>query len=138
MTGGVGFSTETSRSWTVTSNGDINSDMASYGWSLGDVGFFGFKFMDNNGNFYYGWGEIDIHGATGGFNVGRGFTVTQAYYNDTPDTPIAVGDTGAAGVPEIDPAGAGSVLSLVMGSLAMLERRRLRRKQDSDAATVSA
>ena len=44
-----------------------------------------------------------------------------------------------AAVPEIDPASAGSVLSLVMGSLAMLERRRLRRLKAAEGdATVSA
>ena len=65
--------------------------------------------------------------------------MTEAYYNDSPDASITVGDKGAASVPEIDPASAGSVLSLVMGSLAMLERRRLRRaKAAAGDATVSA
>jgi hypothetical protein len=73
--------------------------------------------------------------------VGRGFTLTEAYYNTTPNTSIQVGDTGGSpsSVPEIDPASAGSVLSLVMGSLAMLERRRLRRAKAAEGdATVSA
>ena len=73
--------------------------------------------------------------------VTSGFAFTQASYNTTPDASIQVGDTGGSpsSVPEIDPASAGSVLSLVMGSLAMLERRRLRRAKAAEVdATVSA
>jgi hypothetical protein len=72
---------------------------------------------------------------------GQGYTLTEAYYNTTPDASIQVGDTGGSpsSVPEIDPASAGSVLSLVMGSLAMLERRRLRRAKAAEGdAAVSA
>ena len=73
--------------------------------------------------------------------MGRGFTFTEAYYNTTPAASIQVGDTGGSpsSVPEIDPGSAGSVLSLVMGSLAMLEHRRLRRSKAAEGdATVSA
>jgi hypothetical protein len=63
---------------------------------------------------------------------GQGFTFLQAYYNDVAGAPIAVGH-----VPEIDPAAAGSVFSLVMGSLAMLERRRKRRETAPSASTAS-
>jgi len=73
--------------------------------------------------------------------VTSGFAFTQAYYNSTVGGSIQVGDIGGSpsSVPEIDPASAGSVLSLVMGSLAMLERRRLRRsKKVASDATVSA
>ena len=69
------------------------------------------------------------------------FTFTEAYYNATPDALIQVGDTGGSpsSVPEIDPISAGSVLSLVIGSLAMLERRRLRRSKAAEGdATVPA
>jgi len=37
--------------------------------------------------------------------------------------------SGPSGVPEIDPAGIASVLSLVVGSLGIAERRRLARKR---------
>jgi len=37
-----------------------------------------------------------------------------------------LGTTGSAAVPEIDPAGIGSVLALVTGALGLLERRRLK------------
>jgi hypothetical protein len=125
---------------TITTDGAIGGEAGAQGWAIGDIGYFGFKFSNGSG-VHYGWGQINIHGATGGFVAGQGFTLTQAYYNTTPDASIQVGDTGGSpsSVPEIDPASAGSVLSLVMGSLALLERRRLRRAKAAECdATVSA
>jgi hypothetical protein len=124
----------------MTASGNINRDVGAQGWAMGDTGYFGFKFSNTSG-VHYGWGQINIHGTTGGYSVGQGYTLTEAYYNDTPDASIQVGDTGGSpsSVPEIDPASAGSVLSLVMGSLALLERRRLRRAKAAEGdATVSA
>jgi hypothetical protein len=106
----------------MTRFGNIGGAAAGNGWTLGDIGYFGFKFTNSSG-VHYGWGQINIHGVTSGFVQGQGFTLTEAYYNGVAGAPIAVGDRGTA-VPEIDPASAGSVLSLVIGSLAMLERRR--------------
>jgi hypothetical protein len=118
----------------ITSNGAIAGSAGAQGWAIGNTGYFGFKFS-NGSNVHYGWGQMSITGTP----VGQGFTLTEAYYNDTPGASITVGDKGAASVPEIDPASAGSVLSLVMGSLAMLERRRLRRAKAAEGdATVSA
>ena len=125
---------------TITSSGAIGGDASEQGWAIGNTGYFGFKFSNTSG-VHYGWGQINIHGATGGFVAGQGYTLTQAYYNSTPNASIQVGDTGGSpsSVPEIDPASAGSVLSLVMGSLAMLERRRLRRAKATEGdTTVSA
>ena len=107
----------------ITSSGAAAADVARGGWAIGDVGYFGFRFS-NAGGVHYGWGQLDLHGTAGGFLEGQGFTITDAYYESTPGASIAVGDTGASAVPEIDPASAGSVMSLVIGSLAMLERRR--------------
>jgi len=124
----------------MTKSGAIGDDVSAQGWALGDTGYFGFKFSNTSG-VHYGWGQINIHGTTGDFSLGQGFTLTEAYYNDTVGASIQVGDTGGSpsSVPEIDPASAGSVLSLVMGSLAMLERRRLRRAKAAEGdATVSA
>ena len=124
----------------ITTSNSIGSNAGTQGWALGDTGYFGFKFSNTSG-VHYGWGQINIHGTTGGYSIGQGYTFTAAYYNDTPDASITVGDTGGSpsSVPEIDPASAGSVLSLVMGSLAMLERRRLRRAKAAEGdATVSA
>ncbi len=118
----------------MTSYGGIDPIAGAQGWAIGNTGYFGFKFSNGSG-VHYGWGQINITGTP----VGQGYTLTEAYYDDTPDASITVGDKGAASVPEIDPASAGSVLSLVMGSLAMLERRRLRRAKAAEGdATVLA
>jgi hypothetical protein len=120
----------------ITDNGNIDIDVGAQGWAIGDTGYFGFKFSNTSG-VQYGWGQISITGTP----TGQGYTLTQAYYNDTVGGSIQVGDTGGSpsSVPEIDPASAGSVLSLVMGSLALLERRRLRRAKAAEGdATVSA
>ena len=120
----------------ITSYGGIDPIAGAQGWAIGDTGYFGFKFSNTSG-VHYGWGQINITGTP----VGQGYTLTEAYYNDTVGASIEVGDTGGSpsSVPEIDPASAGSVLSLVMGSLAMLERRRLRRAKAAEGdATVSA
>jgi len=121
----------------MTRYGTIGSAAAGNGWALGDIGFFGFKFTIGS-DVHYGWGQIDIHGVTGGFVQGQGFTLTEAYYESDGGDSIVVGNRGNTAVPEIDPASAGSVLALVMGSLAMLERRRMRRAADASATTVSA
>ena len=120
----------------MTRFGNIGDAAASNGWTLGDIGYFGFKFTIGSG-VHYGWGTINFHGVTGGFVQGQGFTLTEAYYNGIAGAAIAVGDRGTA-VPEIDPASAGSVMSLVIGSLAMLERRRKLRAADASPTTVSA
>lgn len=135
---GFTFFSHINKSISITRQNDIGLDADVNGWANGDIGYFGFKFSNTSG-VHYGWGQIDIK-STGSFSyVGQAYTFTEAYYNDTPDASIKVGDTGAASVPEIDPASAGSVLSLVMGSLAMLERRRLRRSKAAEGdATVSA
>ena len=109
----------------------------SGGWSLGDIGFFGFKFTIGS-DVHYGWGTISIHGVTGGFVQGQGFTLTEAYYESDGGDSIVVGNRGNTAVPEIDPASAGSVLALVMGSLAMLERRRMRRAAEASPTAASA
>ena len=130
----------TARRASITFNGSAASGAQPAGWATGDTGYFGFKFSNTSG-VHYGWGQMNLHGTTGGYSVGQGYTLTQAYYNSTPDASIQVGNTGGSpsSVPEIDPASAGSVLSLVMGSLAWLERRRLRRAKAAEGdATVSA
>ena len=140
MTAGYKFFSNDQRGISITTNGRIGGDAGADGWALGDIGYFGFKFSNASG-IHYGWGQANVHGATGGYSVGQGFTFTEAYYNTTPNASIQVGDTGGSpsSVPEIDPASTGSVLSLVMGSLAMLERRRLRRAKAAEGdATVSA
>jgi hypothetical protein len=117
---------------TVTYQGAVDADAQAGGWAQGDIGYFGFKFTKTSG-VHYGWGQANMHGATGGFVIGQGFTFTDAYYEGVAGAAIAVGV-----VPEPDLASAGSVLSLVIGSLAILKRRRMRRAADASTATVFA
>jgi len=118
----------------ITSDGVIAINAFDGGWAIGDTGYFGFKFSNTSG-VHYGWGQASITGTP----TGQGYTLTEAYYESDDGDSITVGNRGITAVPEIDPASAGSVLSLVMGSLAMLERRRLRRAKAAEGdATVSA
>ena len=118
----------------ITSFGFIGGDAFAGGWAMGNTGYFGFKFSNTSG-VHYGWGQISFTGTP----TGQGFTLTEAYYESDDGDSITVGNRGITAVPEIDPASAGSVLSLVMGSLAMLERRRLRRSKAAEGdAAVSA
>jgi len=133
MTGSFKFLNAAQNYISITNVGAIGYDAGAQGWAMGDIGFFGFKFTNSSG-VHYGWGQINIHGATGGLVIAQGFTLTDAYYNSVAGAPIAVGDTGSTAVPEIDPAAAGSVMSLVIGSLAMLERRRKLRGSAADTA----
>jgi len=48
-----------------------------------------------------------------------------------------VPDTGVTAVPEIDPSGLAIALSLVMGSVAMLEQRRRKRAAAAVTAAVT-
>ncbi len=76
----------------ITYDRSIGSISAG-GFTEGVAGFFGFKFT-SGANTYYGWAEMIVV-PTGDF----GYEITRAYYNNTPGTTIAVGDTGAT-VPE--------------------------------------
>ena len=126
MTGGFKFNSAGGGP-TVTLDGQIGT-IGTQGWAVGDTGYFGFQFTASDGH-HFGWGQMQITGSP----KGQGFTFLQAYYNDVAGAPIAVGH-----VPEIDPAAAGSVFSLVMGSLAMLERRRMRRAAEASPTAASA
>ena len=126
MTGGFKFNSAGGGP-TVTLDGHIGS-IGTQGWALGDIGYFGFQFTARDGH-HFGWGQIEITGSP----QGQGYTITKAYYDNVPGASIAVGV-----VPEIDPASAGSVISLVMGSLAMLERRRMRRAADASTPPAAS
>ena len=70
---------------------------------------------------------------------GTDFQFYSAAYESTPGLAINAGDTGSAAVPEIDPSGLASAMSLVMGSVAMLEQRRRKRAAvAAESATVTA
>jgi hypothetical protein len=88
----------------------------------------GFKTAEGN----YGWLEVTWNSSTPQFEI-----FGAAYESDV-GVAIKAGDTGsAAAVPEIDPNGLASALSLVMGSAAMLEQRR-RKRAALAAAAVTA
>jgi hypothetical protein len=93
-------------------------------------GYLGFLSSGDDGegtNGVYGWIKATWDGTD--------FQLYSAAYESTPGVAIKAGDTGsAAAVPEIDPSGLASALSLVMGSAAMLEQRRRKR---AAAATVA-
>lgn len=74
----LGFSTYSSSLIYIGSN--MN------GWSLGDTGYFGFKFS-SDGNTHYGWAEMTISVAS------LQATINQAWYNDTPGGAVTVGVT---------------------------------------------
>ena len=88
--------------------------------------YVGFKTAQGN----YGWLEVTWSGSLGQFQIFSGA------YESVVGVSIAAGDTGTP-VPEIDPSSFGSALSLVMGSLAMLEHRRRKREESVAAATVA-
>ena len=88
--------------------GDISPD-------FGADSYLGFRTAQGN----YGWMEATWNGTD--------FQFYSAAYEDVVGASIVAGDTGSVAVPEIDPNGLASALSLVMGSAAMLEQRRRKR-----------
>lgn len=92
---------------------------------FGPGSYVGFKTVGGN----YGWLEVTWSSSLEQFQIYSGA------YEDVAGVAIKAGDTGA--VPEIDPNSFGSALSLVMGSLAVLEHRR-RKRAEHDSATAVA
>lgn len=97
----------------MTFNG-VNSQTVEYAAGAGQ---FGFRFSSNSDTFY-GWGSLVIDGTP----AGQGFTITEAYYNNTPGGAIAVGAVPQA-VPE--PAGI-ALLALGAAGVAAWRARRAR------------
>jgi len=76
-------------------------------------------------------GEAQLRWGTGDDESSAGYWAFDGFwYESDPDYPLSGPDGWvigtAASVPEIDPAGMGSVLGLVCGALGLLERRRVR------------
>jgi PEP-CTERM motif len=91
-------------------NNGLGSDAAAQGWTLNTPGYFGFRFT-SGANTHYCWARMTI--STGGF------TINEAYYDDTPGQAIAV---GALPIPE--PASAAALLGLGAAGIAAWRRRR--------------
>jgi len=89
-------------------------------------GYFGVRFPDGSGGWNYGWVDVQWLGGNTRFGM--------AAVETTLNTPILAGQTSA--VPEIDPASAGSAMSLVAGVLAMVEQRRRRRAVPATSAVA--
>ena len=58
--------------------------LSTGGWSVGDTGYFGFKFT-SSGNTHYGWAEMTLSSSS------VQATINEAWYNDTPDGAVTVG-----------------------------------------------
>ena len=67
-------------SGTITTGGSLSPG----GWSVGDTGYFGFKFT-SSGNTHYGWAEMTLSSSS------LQATINEAWYNDTPDGAVTVG-----------------------------------------------
>jgi hypothetical protein len=91
--------------------------------NFGDGSYLGFKTSQGN----YGWLKATWDGTN--------FQLYSGAYESVVGVSIKAGDTGSSPVPEIDPSGLASAMSLVMGSVAMLEQRRRKR---AAVAAVSA
>ncbi len=95
--------------------------------AFGNNSYLGFRTSQGN----YGWIKATWNGTDT-------FQLYSAAYESTPGVAIVAGDSGTA-VPEIDPSGLASAMSLVMGSVAMLEqRRRKRAAAAAESAAVTA
>ena len=93
--------------------------------NFGPNSFLGFK--DELGR--YGYIETTWNSTTNEFQI-----FSAAYESDVG---VGIMTPGAASVPEIDPSGLASALSLVMGSAAMLEQRRRKRAAVAAAAVTA-
>lgn len=85
-----------------------------------------------------GFGNGGVYGWIKATWDGTNFQFYSAAYESTPGLAIHAGDTGIAPVPEIDPSGLASTMSLVIGSAAMLEQRRRKRAAVAVTAAVTA
>ena len=108
--------------------GNKQSFSNSYGQSavFGANSYLGFKTSQGN----YGWLKATWDGTN--------FELYSGAYESVVGASINAGQTSSAPVPEIDPSGLASAMSLVMGSVAMLEQRRRKRAAAAVTAAVTA
>ena len=125
FSGGVSIGSSFTGTWAT------NFSPTSYFKYYGDISpnfgansYLGFRTAQGN----YGWMEATWDGTD--------FQFYSAAYEDVVGASIVAGATGSVAVPEIDPSGLASALSLVMGSAAMLEQRRRKRAAVAVAAVT--
>jgi hypothetical protein len=95
--------------------------------NFGADSYLGFKTSQGN----YGWLKATWDGTN--------FQLYSGAYESVVGASIKAGQTSSAAVPEIDPSGLASAMSLVMGSVAMLEQRRRKRAAVvAESAAVTA
>jgi sulfatase modifying factor 1 len=130
--------------YSVTQSGDYDAEqnyLTDVGVFSGSGSFYGT--FDQSGNVYQ-WNDLDgsdvpYRGIRGGYwnNDVNAFCLSSSFgivglppsYEDAAlGFRLASPVSGPSPVPEIDPAGMGSVLALVTGALGLLERRRLKSK----------
>jgi hypothetical protein len=94
-------------------------------WPATTIGFAGFRYYDASNQPHYGWIRLSLQGI-GGNNPAPQATLTAVdwAYEDTPNTPIPAGDTGAAIIPE---PGTLALAALAAGAVGVCALRR--RKQ---------
>ena len=107
-------------------SGLIGPGAADGGWSVGETGFFGFKFT-SGADTHFGWGELNISGSP----IGSGYTILRAYYETTPGASIKVGDTegGNGTVPEPS-----TLAMFALGAAGVTLARRRRKQQQAEVA----
>jgi|GEM_PF-4221608 len=97
----------------------VNGAWTSGNWSAGGSGYVGFRFGDANSQPHYGWMELTVPTTSAN---GQKDTLVQWAWESDANTPITI-SPGAAAVPEIDPASAGSAVALLVGGLALVEQQ---------------
>jgi sulfatase modifying factor 1 len=130
----------TGAGYSVTQSGSYDSAqnyLTDVGAFSGSESFYGT--FDQSGNVYQ-WNDLDglassgsLRGVRGGYWFGISpYGLSSSYgFSDDPssesyDVGFRLASPAASSVPEIDPNSLGSVLALVLGSLGLLERRRLK------------
>jgi len=120
----VNFNNRVNTASPIASGSSVGTNDSLYAVSKtvlpSNTGYWGVRFSAPGGGYNYGWVEVGY--------TATGMTFGQAAVETTVNTPIVAG-----AVPEIDPASAGSAVSLVAGVLAMVEQRRRKRGSNADS-----
>jgi hypothetical protein len=88
-------------------------------WILGSSGYLGFRFMNDSGNYLYGWIELIVPMTAA---AGEPVTLVQWAYQDDPNGEIYAGVVPAPGT--------AAVAALAAGTLGLSGRRRERRRAE--------